>query len=386
MRSEPTALSDAERLHTLGLAVSSFVALEWEIIWLTEALDPGSVEHSDRAPVRLLAQRFEHAVQNVKPASAELLEMSNRFGQLALQRDLLLQSHPRSWFPERGVAPDRVIAGRKVWSAAEVLTLAGQFQEAAREAGELLREQGRRYGLREEPKEPASASLSVLQPDADVQQSLRAAVVGVCRRLESNSAAKKMAGEEIDMYVVPNFLEEAQCDALIGMMERGRRPSTLLSQDPEPGFRTSESCDLPVEDPAVKSLDARISELLGIPPAFGEAMQGQRYAKGQEFKPHHDFFYTDQYYWDEMDRQGGQRTWTAMLYLNRPDLGGATNFPNVGIKIEAEKGTLLVWSNLDRNGQPNPATLHQGTPVDAGLKFVITKWYRARPWTAETLQ
>jgi prolyl 4-hydroxylase len=72
-----------------------------------------------------------------------------------------------------------------------------------------------------------------------------------------------------------------------------------------------------------------------------------------------------------------------MLYLNRPNLGGATNFPNVGIKIDAEKGTLLIWSNLDRDGKPNPATLHQGTPVESGLKYVITKWYRARPWGAE---
>jgi prolyl 4-hydroxylase len=24
--------------------------------------------------------------------------------------------------------------------------------------------------------------------------------------------------------------------------------------------------------------------------------------------------------------------------------------------------------------------LHQGLPVEAGLKYIITKWYRERPW------
>jgi hypothetical protein len=35
---------------------------------------------------------------------------------------------------------------------------------------------------------------------------------------------------------------------------------------------------------------------------------------------------------------------------------------------------------MDVNGEPNPFTLHQGMPVIAGLKYIITKWYRERPW------
>jgi prolyl 4-hydroxylase len=36
----------------------------------------------------------------------------------------------------------------------------------------------------------------------------------------------------------------------------------------------------------------------------------------------------------------------------------------------------LFWNNLTAEGQPNPGTLHQGMPVKAGDKAIITKWFR----------
>ena len=50
------------------------------------------------------------------------------------------------------------------------------------------------------------------------------------------------------------------------------------------------------------------------------------------------------------------------------------------VRITPRKGNLLVWNNLDEQGAPNMASLHQGMPVIAGVKYVITKWYRERPW------
>ena len=43
-------------------------------------------------------------------------------------------------------------------------------------------------------------------------------------------------------------------------------------------------------------------------------------------------------------------------------------------------GNLLVWNNLDAIGEPNHYSLHQGMPVTAGGKYIITKWHRERPW------
>ena len=36
----------------------------------------------------------------------------------------------------------------------------------------------------------------------------------------------------------------------------------------------------------VKGISRRIDDLLGLDPAIGEAVQGQRYLPGQQFQPH----------------------------------------------------------------------------------------------------
>ncbi|MNC97313.1 hypothetical protein D3C83_149320 [compost metagenome] len=69
-----------------------------------------------------------------------------------------------------------------------------------------------------------------------------------------------------------------------------------------------------------------------------------------------------------------------MAFLNPVEEGGATEFPRLGLSIEPRPGALLIWNNADRDGVPNPWTLHAGRPVIRGVKYIITKWYRGRRW------
>jgi prolyl 4-hydroxylase len=184
----------------------------------------------------------------------------------------------------------------------------------------------------------------------------------------------------IELREEPRFLDEAECSHLVALIDRGRTPSQIVATDnPDPEFRTSETCWLSHSDPVVTALLHRIASLLGIDPAHGEAMQGQRYAPGQHFRPHHDYFDTTKPYWPREQRQGGQRGWTAMIFLNRPEAGGETRFPLAGLSFTPEPGLLLAWNNLDREGRPNPLTLHEGCAVEAGTKYIITQWFRERP-------
>src|SRR5919107_384540 len=129
-------------------------------------------------------------------------------------------------------------------------------------------------------------------------------------------------------------------------------------------------------DPLVGTVDARIAALLGLPLEASEPLQGQRYAPGQEFRPHTDTFEPGgfDYYVHTADR--GQRTWTAMVYLNEPEDGGATRFKTIGKTVQPKTGKLLAWNNLLPDGRANPATLHQGMKVRRGTKYVLTKWFR----------
>jgi prolyl 4-hydroxylase len=202
----------------------------------------------------------------------------------------------------------------------------------------------------------------------------------VRERLLATKGVAKIPKDTLEAFVVPHFLTPQQCEGLMRLIDADRVPSGLLSPSADPEFRTSESCNLTPANPLVASFEWRVNELMGIEPALAETAQGQRYAVGQQFKAHHDFFYTDQPYWPEQEVMGGQRTWTAMAFLNKPEAGGQTMFPKAGLRITPAPGHLLIWNNLDAAGEPNPYSLHQGLPVEAGVKYVITKWYRERYW------
>lgn len=202
----------------------------------------------------------------------------------------------------------------------------------------------------------------------------------VSDRLAAVPGIMKVPAPGLDLFVLRDFLNAPECAALIRLIDAGRQPSQLLADDPDPEFRTSESCNLDPNNKLVRGIEAKITGLMGIEPSHGETIQGQRYAIGQQFKPHHDFFFISEPYWPAQDRVGGQRTWTAMMFLNVPEAGGETFFPKAGVKVAPQRGNLLTWNNLDAIGEPNDLSLHQGMPVIAGVKYIITKWYRERPW------
>lgn len=202
----------------------------------------------------------------------------------------------------------------------------------------------------------------------------------VSARLDANPRTIRVPSDAARIYRCPDYLAPAQCDALVAMIEAGRRPSTLLAERPEAGFRTSESCDMDRWSPDVRPIDESIAALLGIEPLHGETMQGQRYAPGQHFRAHHDYFHEGQSYWEAMQRQGGQRTWTTMIYLNDVAEGGATWFPQAGVRVAPKRGLLLTWNNMGLDGRPNTATQHEGMPVVDGVKYIVTKWFREGNW------
>jgi prolyl 4-hydroxylase len=202
----------------------------------------------------------------------------------------------------------------------------------------------------------------------------------VRNRLARTPNALKIPAMGLDLFVVREFLSAKECEQVIALIDKDRVPSGLLAPSADPEFRTSESCNLRLSDPVNLKVQAKIDTLMGIDPRHGETIQGQRYAAGQQFKEHHDFFYTSEPYWPEQEKVGGQRTWTAMIFLNEPEAGGQTWFTKANVRVTPRRGNLLAWNNLDEYGQPNPWSLHTGTPVGAGVKYIITKWYRERPW------
>ncbi len=229
--------------------------------------------------------------------------------------------------------------------------------------------------------EPAeSPILSYPNPD---KAALKRAGDVVRKRLLADPKAYKVPSDKAELFAVGDFLSPAECDAMIKMIDVVARPSSLYDHGDShgPDFRTSYSGDVDRNDKLVQMIERRIDDLLGIPHAYGETMQGQRYRVGQQFKPHMDWFFTKAPYWKSEVKRGGQRCWTAMIYLNDVEEGGSTDFTQIGVSIPPQRGALLAWNNATPEGIPNEATMHAGTPVIAGVKYVITKWYRTRRWS-----
>ena len=182
--------------------------------------------------------------------------------------------------------------------------------------------------------------------------------------------------EGIEMYEIDNFLNETECAAIVEVIKSKLRPSEIASNNEyDDSFRTSSTCDLGnLNLDILKDLDRRICELIGINQSYSEIIQGQHYEVGQEFKAHTDYFEGDQI--NEFGGQRGQRTYTFMIYLNDVTEGGETEFYQIDRKIKPSLGKAVIWNNLDKNGSPNPKTLHHAHPVLEGSKTVITKWFR----------
>ena len=198
-------------------------------------------------------------------------------------------------------------------------------------------------------------------------------------RLADDPSVYRLPVDGLDIYGVADFLSRSECERLCRMVDAVARPSPTYDNNAD-GGRTSFSGDVDPTDPFVMMIQRRVDDLLGIDPQLGETMQGQRYAVGQEFRAHFDFFNPNTSYWPDETRRGGQRSWTAMAYLNTVEDGGSTDFPKLPLSVPAQLGALLVWNNMQPDGTPNQSSLHAGTPVKAGVKYVMTKWYRSRPW------
>lgn len=191
---------------------------------------------------------------------------------------------------------------------------------------------------------------------------------------------QRVPSPKVELFQRRNFLDPEHCAQLIDLIDANRRPSTIADDNGDAYFRTSETCDLDADQPAVSQLEELLFALNGIDPAHGEPAQGQRYDVGQEFKPHTDYFSPDGADFQKFCSVAGQRSWTFMIYLNDVAAGGATRFKAVGKTFQPEPGKLLCWNNRRADGSVNPATLHHGMKVRKGAKYVITKWYREKEW------
>jgi len=132
-------------------------------------------------------------------------------------------------------------------------------------------------------------------------------------------------------------------------------------------------------DVVIASIDYRLLLLAEMPAVpQPDPLSLLRYGPGQSYKPHYDYFDPEADAHRDALASGGQRTKTALVYLNNGYGGGHTAFPKIDWSFLGEPGDALLFANVKRNGLPDPETLHAGLPISKGEKLVASKWFRQR--------
>ena len=186
------------------------------------------------------------------------------------------------------------------------------------------------------------------------------------------------------VVVFGDLLSDDECAALVATA--ARRLTRSLTVETKTGGetlnvdRTSDGMFFERgENELISRIEQRIAKVLRWPVEFGEGLQVLRYGPGAEYKPHYDYFDPSEPGTPSILQRGGQRVATLVMYLQEPEQGGATTFPDVGLEVAPKRGTGVFFSY--ERPDPGTRTLHGGAPVLAGQKWVATKWLREREFT-----
>jgi prolyl 4-hydroxylase len=201
--------------------------------------------------------------------------------------------------------------------------------------------------------------------------------------------AQRLNAKNLEIFRVDGFLTPDECADIIATINASEltESSTYNATKPTERIvnveRTSKTCYFGGSNPFIAEVETRICKTLGISNRYAEQIQGQKYAVGQEFRFHTDYFDPELLKKDASIR--GQRTWTFMIYLNDVEEGGHTSFPRAFCSSAPKTGTALVWNNLYSPatspnagdwGKENPFSSHCGMPIIRGEKYILTKWFK----------
>jgi len=130
-----------------------------------------------------------------------------------------------------------------------------------------------------------------------------------------------------------------------------------------------------------------ISSILKMPPSHFEPFQIVHYGPNQFYKYHLDSCNPEADDYEECQKnlkEFGGRKYTVLIYLNRNYIGGETHFKEIDTLVKGDPGSMVFFNNMKENSQESePLSLHAGTPVISGEKWLLNVSVRDIPYLAD---
>lgn len=212
---------------------------------------------------------------------------------------------------------------------------------------------------------------------AELRSSIR-----IEQRIQAPQSVPVLESPRLRSY--PGFATPAECRWLVaigrGGLEQARVFDHASGRQTVNPVRDNRFIGLRLDtmDVITEIVRTRISTATRLPVPLFEPSQVLHYAVGQKFRPHHDFLDPANPAYREELAARGQRIATFLIYLNDQYEGGQTRFPTLGIDYRGRTGDALFIANVDREGRPEPRTLHAGLPPSTGEKWLFSQWIRDR--------
>lgn len=183
-----------------------------------------------------------------------------------------------------------------------------------------------------------------------------------------------------EIYSFDNVFYDRNCDYIIDNFGYGFKPSKVAGKNIV-GYRVAEDVWIQqVNDPIIFAWESIVEYFTNVPRSNFEWPHLVKYEEGCEYKEHHDYFHKGTKYYYQSMKIAGQRTHTAILYLNDDFTGGETFFKMRDLTVKPKKGSICVWRNTDKAGFLLQSTLHAGLPVTSGIKYILVSWVRELPF------
>jgi len=194
------------------------------------------------------------------------------------------------------------------------------------------------------------------------------------------------------LYTIDNFLTDKECKFIINVSKENLTLAGVSRMDnetkPEPGEyrgRTNSSYWMPLDKyPETLKIAKKVAKQIKCNYKHFESFQVIHYNETEEYQYHYDAYdINEKEKYETFCDKRGNRLRTVLIYLNDVEEGGGTGFDSldeyeVPIQVQAKKGRMVVFTNVNDDGTVNKKARHAGLPVIKGEKWAFNLWLRER--------